>query len=142
MLRLLELLLIGKISITAALWAGPFLLCPADWLAELLGARPDPIVFVRLLGVAYCALIVAYADGLAQVRLGVVPRSVVAMGLVSNGGALAVYAPHLVGAWPGLAVLPRVLGVVSVAALGSITAALAFVMRWLHQEGGGCRKGE
>jgi hypothetical protein len=50
---------------------------------------PEPLLFLRLLGMAYVALVVAYAFGLRDVLRGAYPGAVVWVGIVSNGGAFA-----------------------------------------------------
>ncbi|MEL6614926.1 MAG: hypothetical protein AAFQ43_04275 [Bacteroidota bacterium] len=96
----LRLVLTVKLALTVVLWSAPLLLAPAAWLAALGFPEPRPLLFVRLLGVAYAALAVGYALGLRDVRRGRRPEMVAWVGLVSNGGAAAVLALAAAGgAW-------------------------------------------
>src|SRR4051794_20581949 len=47
----------------------------------------EQTVFIRLLGMAYAALLLGYAFGFFAIREGIYPRGVVWTGIVSNGGA-------------------------------------------------------
>lgn len=81
--------LIIKIALTVCLWCIPLLLFPATWLRMIGFPVPEPVLFLRLLGMAYVALVVAYAFGLRDVLRGEYPGAVVWVGIVSNGGAFA-----------------------------------------------------
>ena len=103
-----------KIVVTALASAIPFLILPPARLATLAGTDIQAKPLVRLYGVAITALLVGYASGFWTIAEGVFPWGVVAMGIVSNGGAtLAIV--HT-GVW--LRILPMVLF------LGGITLAL------------------
>lgn len=81
--------LAAKILLTAALWAGPALLFPTPWF-PLVGVPEPPLaqlVFVRLLGAAYLALITGYA--LAWRTPARHPGAIL-VGIVSNGLAALV----------------------------------------------------
>lgn len=85
----LKRVLAVKIVATLALWAGPALLLPPPWF-PIVGVPEPPLahlVFVRLLGAAYVALIVAYT--LAW-RAPARHPAVIAVGAVSNGLAALV----------------------------------------------------
>jgi hypothetical protein len=85
----LRRVLAAKIVVTVALWAAPALLLPAPWF-PFVGVPEPPLaqlVFVRLLGAAYVALIVAY--GYAWRAPARHPAAVV-VGAVSNGLAALV----------------------------------------------------
>jgi hypothetical protein len=86
--RLRQVLAI-KIVVTLAVWALPALLLPPPWFATL--GIPEPpleqLVFLRLLGAAYLALVVGYA--LAWRAPARHPGAVV-VGIVSNGLAALV----------------------------------------------------
>ncbi|MEM7437678.1 MAG: hypothetical protein AAF436_21170, partial [Myxococcota bacterium] len=85
--RLLIWALRFKVGFTLVAWAVPLLVLPASVLEGFVGFVPDPILWVRLLGWAYLALCVGYLGGLRSAQRGTFPRGVVAMGIVSNGGA-------------------------------------------------------
>lgn len=77
----------AKIVITVLFWCIPLLLGPKalfDWVGV---PWPEPDVFIRLLGAAYLALVVAYYHGLLEVRAGKAATATVRMGIVSNGAA-------------------------------------------------------
>ena len=86
-LRRLRAVLAAKIALTLAAWALPLLLLPASALAALIGLAPEPPLTARLLGLAYLALVVAYAGGLRAAGEGRVPWAVIGVGVLSNGGA-------------------------------------------------------
>lgn len=83
----LSILLIAKIAVTAALIAAPFLLAPRQVLAKRVGVEASTSAMFRLYGVAMAALLVGYGFGIAAAQAGVFPWGVVAVGVVSNGGA-------------------------------------------------------
>ncbi|MEM9360634.1 MAG: hypothetical protein AAGB04_31035 [Pseudomonadota bacterium] len=124
-LGLVKQVLLYKIVITTLLWALPFLLAPISVLQLLMGAVPEPIFNLRLLGWAYVALITGYAGGLLQARNGVMPLQIIAMGLVSNGGASLLVLGHLLwGTGAELRGLPAFLTWFSFIALALITIGL------------------
>lgn len=117
-LRRLRAVLAAKIALTLAAWALPLLLLPASALAALTGLAPEPPLTARLLGLAYLALVVAYAGGLRAAGEGRVPWAVIGVGVLSNGGAAI-----LLAASPAIAGSPLLLA--SAAASALIAAALA-----------------
>ncbi|MEM1156418.1 MAG: hypothetical protein AAGI44_19965 [Pseudomonadota bacterium] len=124
-LKLVQRVLLYKIVITTLLWALPFLLAPTNVLQLLMGAVPEPIFNLRLLGWAYVALITGYIGGLLQARGGVMPLQIIAMGLVSNGGASLLVLGHLVwGTGADLRGIPAFLTWFSGIALALITMGL------------------
>lgn len=86
---LLRSVLAAKIVITVVVWAAPALLMPPPWFPVL--GIPEPplshLVFVRLLGAAYVALVAGYA--LAW-RAPARHPSAILVGIVSNGLAAVV----------------------------------------------------
>jgi hypothetical protein len=116
----------AKIVVTVLFWCVPLLLGPKalfDWVGV---PWPEPSVFVRLLGAAYLALVVAYYHGLLEVRSGKTAPATVRMGVVSNGAAaiiLGIYGIKGTWAdWPPLAqaYMWASLGVASLIAIGLI----------------------
>ncbi len=83
----LALLLLVKIVGTLAAVAMPMLLLPIRRLDQLSELGPSNPVLYRLYGIAMLALLVGYTGGLVQVFAGEFPVTIVAMGVVSNGGA-------------------------------------------------------
>ena len=110
-----------KILATLALWAAPGLLLPAPWFPAF--GIPEPpaaqLIFVRLLGAAYLALVVGYA--LAW-RAPARHPSAILVGIVSNGLAALVIVS--VGAGGGFTSWP-VLGALYIWGSAAVTAALA-----------------
>lgn len=85
----LQKLLLRKIVITAGLICLPLLTFPASWYPALGVPAPEPLMFARLLGAAYLALLVGYYLGLRGVGAGENPAAAVLMGITSNGFACA-----------------------------------------------------
>jgi hypothetical protein len=84
-MRGLRGLLIRKIAITGIFWCIPLLAFPSTWFVALGMPAPEPLLFVRLLGAAYLALLVGYYMGLKGIASGESPMPVINMGLASNG---------------------------------------------------------
>lgn len=122
-MRALRVVLAVKLALTVGLWAGPLLLAPVGLFEALGFPEPRPVLFVRLLGVAYAALAVGYARGLAEARCGRVPATVVWVGVASNGGAAAVLALGL-GAWTGWGTLAQAYLWTSLVAAAAVTVGL------------------
>lgn len=122
-----------KIAITIFAWSIPFLLAPPR-LIESLGFKvPEPILFLRLLGVAYAALVVGYVFGLQTSLSGGYPAGVVWVGLVSNGGAFFYLVLNAVsGTWASWGKFARVAMWGSLGATGIITAGLIAFGVWNH----------
>ena len=108
----LSLLLVFKILITTVLTVVPFLLLSERRLAPLLGVTGGGTLF-RLYGVAILALLVGYSSGFWTIAAGRFPWGVVAMGIVSNGGAALVLFAS--GAWRRARFLSFFVAVVTVA---------------------------
>jgi hypothetical protein len=89
-MRGLRGLLIRKIAITGIFWCIPLLAFPSTWFVALGMPAPEPLMFVRLLGAAYLALLVGYYMGLQGIASGESPMPVINMGLASNGMACLV----------------------------------------------------
>lgn len=94
-----------KMILTLA-WVASLLLFPSS-LQNQLGLPPagEQAIFIRLLGMAYAALLVGYAFGYFAIQGGTYPRGVVWTGIVSNGGAcmlLGLFSSTW-GAWHGYA---------------------------------------
>ena len=96
----LKALLIRKILITGLLWCLPLLAFPITWFVALGIPAPEPLIFVRLLGAAYLALLAGYYMGLRGLDRGENPIQVVYMGIASNGLACLLLAYFgATGAW-------------------------------------------
>lgn len=125
-MRALTLLLKIKVGLTVLAWCLPLLLLPAGALVWLGFPSEAPMIFLRLLAMAYLALVVGYLLGLAQLRCGVYPWATVWVGIVSNGGACALLTIASVsGDYSNWGVFARVFMNLSAWAAGFITVGLA-----------------
>lgn len=121
----LEYTLLVKITLTALLWCLP-LVCFPPSLFELLGfTDTGPLIFLRLLGIAYLALLAGYAMAYRATGSGTYPATTVLVGFVSNGGAFLCLVWGAVSEqWSGWGWLAQAYMWVSLLATGSITLAL------------------
>ena len=132
----LERVLMAKIVVTVFVWVLPLLLLPAEILVLLGFPLPEPAVFLRLLGIAYAALVVGYALGLRQARRKAYPAEAVYVGIVSNGGAAVVLAiAALSGSWSAWGPLARVYMWFSLFAVTAITLGLILMHARYKQVG-------
>jgi hypothetical protein len=83
-MQLLKFTLALKIFLTVC-WAASLLFLSKAQFRKLGIAEPQPIVFTRLLGAAFLALLVGYALGLREIYQGEVPSNTIFVGVVSNG---------------------------------------------------------
>lgn len=121
----LSKVLVFKIAFTITMASMPLLLFPASLLQWLGFAVPEPRIFLRLLGMAYAALVVGYGFGLRDSLRGVHPSAVIWVGIVSNGGAtlmLALAAARNV--WGSWGVMAQIVMWGSLLSVGLITAGL------------------
>jgi hypothetical protein len=120
----LRQVLAAKIVLTLAAWALPALLLPAQWFPTF--GLPEPplehLVFLRLLGAAYVALVVGYV--LAWRAPARHPGAIL-VGIVSNGLAAVVIVSA--GASGGFATW-SVLGSIYIWGSAVVTAALAVAL--------------
>ncbi len=91
-MKALQYVLWFKIGLTFVAWCVPLLLFPGSVFITLGFPLPEPILFLRLLGMAYWALLVGYIFGLRSARSGHYPPEVVWVGIASNGGAFVLLA--------------------------------------------------
>lgn len=121
----LEAVLWIKIAVTAVLWAGPLLFAPARLFRALGFPAPEPMVFVRLLGAAFTALLVGYVLGLRALKAGGDPSDAVLVGIVSNGLACGVLVAYgLAGAYARWGRAARAYVWISALATGLVTVGL------------------
>ncbi|AXQ29978.1 hypothetical protein D0B54_15410 [Solimonas sp. K1W22B-7] len=124
-MKALSRLLVFKIAFTAAGCCIPLLLFPASLLLQLGFAVPQPLFFLRLLGMAYAALVLGYAFGLRDARRGIYPGDVVRVGILSNGGAAVLLAGAAwQGAWGSWGPLAQALMWGSLLSVGGIAIGL------------------
>ena len=96
----LKKLFIRKIAITGIFWCVPLLVFPPSWFVALGVPAPEPLIFVRLLGATYFALLVGYYMGMKGMETGQSPVPVIFMGIASNGFACLLLAYFgATGAW-------------------------------------------
>lgn len=114
-----------KIGFTVAAWAVPLLLGPCRWFTALGFPAPRPMIFIRLLGAAFVALLVGYVRGLRALDAGRAPVDAVAVGIVSNGLAAALLLGYgVAGAFADWGVPARAFMGISAAATALITIGL------------------
>ena len=91
-----------KILCTVVLWALPLSLFPASWFVRMGMPEPRPLLFFRLLGAAYSALVVEYGLGLRRLSQGAAARDTIWVGVASNGSAsLILLLCGVAGRWKG-----------------------------------------
>ncbi len=98
MSRKLANVFVTKIVLTIVLCIS-MLFIPIDWLSKAGFPVPDPIIFLKLLGMAYGALLVGYWFGLVAVRRGEYPKAAIWVGIVSNGGATIILAGYAISGY-------------------------------------------
>lgn len=99
-MRALITLLISKILLTAVAVCIPLLFFSPELLQRLGFLVPEATLFLRLLGIAYLALLVSYAFGVREARRGIYPAAIVWVGIVSNTGACLILSLAAVqGSW-------------------------------------------
>ena len=124
-MRYLSRVLIFKIGVTTFLWFVPLLLVSTPLLEKIGFPTYPSTLFLKLLGMAYGALLVGYVFGLVDTRRGRYPRSTVWTGIVSNGGAfLLLFLGAFQGAWAAWGPPARLAMWASLAATGLISAGL------------------
>lgn len=74
-----------KIFVTITLWAIPSLVLPESFIVSLGIPVNESIIYVRLLGAAYLALLVGYVAGVKRVKTGKDVEHIIWAGIVSNG---------------------------------------------------------
>ena len=121
----LSQVLILKIALAIVVWGIPLLLVPTNLLVSLGFEFAEPTLFLRLLGMAYTALVVSYAFGLQSSLRGDYPAGVVWTGIVSNGGAfLLLVLSAISGTWASWGQFAQVAMWSSLVGTGIITAGL------------------
>jgi hypothetical protein len=89
-----------KILLTIIGWCFPLLLSPPSWLEGLGLPQQSTYLFIKLLGMAYLALVVGYGFGLRESLRGRRAIGTIWVGIVSNGGACLLLTFYgLSGAW-------------------------------------------
>jgi hypothetical protein len=124
----LETVFVIKILFTLFVWCIPLLFFPAKLLTFIGIPEPINIIFLRLLGMAYAALMVGYIFGLIEILRGDYPIEVIWVGIVSNGGAfllLLIYG--FLKTWRLWGLFAQIVMWISIIATGSITFGLVSV---------------
>ena len=126
-MKALSRILIIKIVLTTLIWCIPLLLFPAAWLKLLGFPVPEPQLFLRLLGMAYAALVLAYVFGLCDTLRNQYPQTIIWVGVISNGGACILLAmAALTQTWNGWGVIAQAIMWGSLLGTGAITWGLVW----------------
>jgi len=127
----LSIVLSVKIALTVLFWCGPMLLFPRLTMSKMGFSDMEPIIYIRLLGVAYLALVVGYCFGLKDALYGVYPKVIVLVGIVSNGGAAMIIGYYdIFGYFKDWEKLSRNVMRVSMVLLLGITLGLCYYGVW------------
>jgi hypothetical protein len=86
---LLKATLILKIIFTIG-WSASLLFLSRTQFEKLGVPEPKPVLFTRLLGAAFLALLLGYALGLRELYRGEMPVNTMLVGIVSNGLACVI----------------------------------------------------
>ncbi len=114
-----------KVVVTLISWSLPLLMFPASWFVRIGMPEPKPILFVRLLGAAYLALVVGYMSGIRRLGRGDDVRNIVWVGITSNGlSSLILLRSGIAGVWIEWSILARIYMWASALATAAITLAL------------------
>jgi len=120
----LEMVLIAKIALTIFFWCLPLIFFPSALLI-CLGFDMGPLIFVRLLGFAYLALLVGYILAWRNFKTGIYPANTILVGLVSNFGACMVLCWGLLdGQWSEWGPIAQLYMWTSITATGAISFSL------------------
>lgn len=127
---------LAKIILTIGAWVIPPLFLPTCLLSCLGFVVPEPIIFLRLLGMAYAALVVGYCFGYQQARKGERPLGVIWVGIVSNGGACLLLVFYAIrGTWSAWGPFAQFVMWVSMVGTGAITTGLVVFGLWRSGKG-------
>jgi hypothetical protein len=97
---LLATVLWVKVIFTLAFWSLPLVAFPASWFVRIGMPEPRPMLFLRLLGAAFLALVVGYVSGILGLSRGDDVRDIVWVGITSNGlASLILFFFGFTGAW-------------------------------------------
>lgn len=130
-MSVLEWVLWIKIVVTVILWAGPLLFFPGFAFSRL-GVPSPPMLFIRLLGAAYAALVVGYWFGAMALAQGDFPLGVVWMALISNGLAtLVLFAHALAGTWREWGAWARAYMWISLCTTATLAVLIAIFGAWV-----------
>lgn len=134
-MRLLKVTLILKIVLTV-FWSGSLLLFSRTQWDDLDVPEPQPLLFTRLLGAAFLALLVGYALGLRELWRGKIPVHTMVVGTVSNGLACVILVCYgFQGTWGEWGSLARYCMWGSAILTGLITALLGISYLMIRQRG-------
>ncbi|MEO8001395.1 MAG: hypothetical protein ABI644_05925 [Arenimonas sp.] len=126
-MKALSRVLLVKILLTIVIWCIPLLFFPAAWLQILGFPVPEPQIFLRLLGMAYTALVVGYCFGLRDAMRNRYPHAVVWVGVISNGGAFVLLLVAAISStWAGWGTIAQWIMWCSLVGTGAISSSLVF----------------
>ena len=124
-MELLVWVLSFKILFTLIFWSLPLLTFPTSWFVRMGMPEPRPVLFLRLLGAAYLALVVGYIGGLFRLARGDEVQDIVWVGITSNGSAFLILLLFgTAGAWKEWGPLARNYMWISTLLAASITLGL------------------
>ena len=108
----MKLVLLIKIVVTTLLWAIPLLFGTPELFGYFGIPFPEPVIFLRLLGMAYFTLIFVYYNGYKLLKIrrnAAASEIVVSAGIVSNGLAFIVlFFSGTSGAWSNWGLLGQI----------------------------------
>lgn len=111
-----------KIALTVLFWCVPLLFFPESLYLQLGFVDIGSFVFLKLLGVAYVALVAGYYLGYQDLIRGYYPSNTVIVGIVSNFGAcIMLIMLAFSNAWSEWGVLAQLYMWASLAATGLIS---------------------
>ena len=99
-MKSLRNILIFKIVVTIVVWCIPLIMFPESFFVRFGIPISGTLLFFRLLGVAYLALVIGYILGLIEIHRDKKPFQAIWLGISSNGLACAVLLYYgLTGEW-------------------------------------------
>src|SRR5215218_5707656 len=122
---LLATVLKVKVLVTLIFWSLPLLAFPASWFVRVGMPEPKPMLFLRLLGATFLALVVGYISALRRLGRGDDVRDIVWVGITSNGlASVILLLSGIAGTWKEWGILARIYMWASALATALITLGL------------------
>jgi hypothetical protein len=121
----LSIVFLCKILLTAFCWSLPLLVVPEVLVTKIGIPIANNIIFLRLLGMAYAALLVGYVFAFNATLRGEYPLTTLWVGIVSNGGvSLILLIYGLLGYWKSWSAIAKSMMWFSMLATALITIGL------------------
>jgi hypothetical protein len=122
-----------KIIITLLFWVVPLLFFPKSLFIILGFPPPEPIFFIRLLGLAYLSLLIAYEWARRQYKQGKKAEGILLTGIVSNGGvSFFILISGILGMFSSWGILSRIF--IWISAAVTMLLALALVLCFFREK--------